>query len=176
MHADERMNIFLTGEINAGKSRLIDAFLKEYSGSVGGYKTVREKTSLDEFFGIYLLDIRDLDAPLTIDNRVGTCFPDRTLGCHSDVLEKAGIYALTFDVVPSLIVMDEIGVLEKNCTAFKNKISECLDSDTNVLGVIKKKRSRFLDTISARPDVTTLEVAGISREQLLHTLKCYLSV
>lgn len=170
------MNILLTGEINAGKSRLIDAFLGQYSGSIGGYKTVRAKTSLDDFFGIYLLDVRSVGAPLTKQNRIGTCYPDRSLYCHADVLEAAGAKALNFDAAPSLIVMDEIGVLEKNCSAFTEKMIECLDSSTNVLGVIKKKRSRFLESITSRKDVIVIEVEGMPREQLLGSLRRYLSV
>lgn len=176
MHTDRRMNILLTGEINAGKSRLIDAFLKQYSGSVGGYKTVREKTSLDDFFGIYLLDLRCPGVPLTKQNRIGTCYPDRSLRCHADVLEAAGTNALTFDVVPSLIVMDEIGVLEKDCIAFTEKITNCLDSNTNVLGVIKKKRSRFLESITSRNDVVIIEVAELPHDHMLGMLRRYLSV
>ncbi len=170
------MNILLTGEINAGKSRLIDAYLREYAGSIGGYKTVREKTSTDEFFGIYLLDVCNPGALLTKQNRIGTCYEDRSLVCHTDVLEAAGADALSFDVQPSLIVMDEIGVLEKDCAAFTQRITECLDSSTSVLGVIKKKRSRFLESIIDRNDVVAIEVAGLPRERLLGSLRRYLSV
>ncbi len=170
------MNILLPGEINAGKSRLIDAYLLEYAGSIGGYKTVREKTSIDDFYGIYLLDVRCPGAPLTMQNRIGTCYEDRSLVCHADVLEAAGASALSFDVQPSLIVMDEIGVLEKDCTAFTQRIIECLDSSTSVLGVIKKKRSRFLESIIDRNDVVVIEVAGPPREQLLGRIRRYLSV
>ncbi len=170
------MNVLLTGDINTGKSRLIDVFLKEYSGSIVGFKTLRAKTDIDAFFGIYLLDVRNLAEPLTKQNRIGTCFEDKTLVCHDDVLEKAGTAALTFDTLPSLIVLDEIGVLEKNCAAFTNKITECLDSQTNVLGVIKKKRDRFLDSIIDRNDVIVIDVQGKQQKKLLELIKRYLSV
>jgi nucleoside-triphosphatase THEP1 len=170
------MNILLTGEVNTGKSRLIDAFLSEYTGSIGGFKTLRRKTVLDDFFGIYLLDVCHIDEPLAMKNRIGTCYRDRSPVCHNEALEKSGVEALCFYSLPSLIVMDEIGVLEKDCTAFTNKIFECFDSSANVLGVIKKKSDSFLDSIISRSDVTVIEVRKDSHAQQLHMLKRYLSV
>lgn len=43
--------------------------------------------------------------------------------------------------------MDEIGVLERDASKFKEEIIKCLNSDQLVIGVIKKKDNEFLNYI-----------------------------
>ncbi|MCK5130051.1 MAG: hypothetical protein KAQ68_09370 [Clostridiales bacterium] len=165
------MNVLLIGEINCGKSTIINAFLAEFEGSIVGYKTIREKTQLDDFFGIYLLDINNLDQKLNSDNKVGDCFEDKTLFCHKDVFERLGIKALKNHENTNLVIMDELGVLESKCNLFQSQVHQCLDSKVNVLGVIKPRNSPFLDSIRSRPDVKIIEVSKANNTEVLDTLK-----
>lgn len=168
------MNIFLTGEVNVGKTTVIQRFLKDYSGSVGGFKTIRVQTENDEFFGVYLLDINDEGKMLTKENRVGDCFPDKSLISYKNVFDTIGVKLLSFDKYPSIIVMDELGVLEKDAVKFQDKVFECLDSDTDVIGIIKNKDRLFLNSIRNRDDVLILTVSHDNRDSMMNKLTEYL--
>lgn len=158
MLADLRMNILLTGDINAGKTTVIDKTLAQYSGDVYGFRTVRVNTELDDFFGVYLQDIRDTESLFQISNRVGSCKRDKSLTSYGTVFETLGVKLLTFDILPDLVVMDELGVLEENCLMFQQQVLNCFDSDFDVIAAVKKRNSPFLNTIRQREDVIILEV------------------
>lgn len=168
------MNIFLTGFKNAGKSTVINEFLKTYKGTVGGFRTVLKKTSIDDFCGIYMIDITQDDVPFGYDNRAGSCTPERKPIGYDKVFETVGVKSLSFSTMPNLIIMDELGVLENECENFKAKVIECLNSKADVLGVIKSKSSDFLDEIRARKDVIIIDVHNCDAKELLFKLKEYL--
>ena len=165
------MNIFLTGKIDCGKSTIINQFLVEYSGSVSGYKTVRESTHLDEYFGVYMQDMNGNEKDLSLQNKVGDCYEDKSLVCCENVFNTLGVGLLENYQDCDLVVMDEIGILERDCEPFKAKIIEVLDSDTAVLGVIKQKDSAFLNSIRKRKDVTIIEITRLNNQDVLEQLK-----
>ena len=70
-----------------------------------------------------------------------------------------------------IVIMDEIGALEKDCTLFLDKISEVLDSDANVLGVIKQKDTLFLNEIKLRADVKIIKITGRNNKEALEEVK-----
>ena len=174
MSAAGLMNVFLTGGSNAGKSWIIDKFLEQYGGTVGGYKTVLAKTDIDKMCGIYLLDINKQDEPLSYNNRVGSCAIDRNPIGYKEVFETIGVAALEKTPRPSLIVMDEVGVLENGCPNFKISVLSCLDSQADVLGVLKKKSSDLIDSIRARNDIYLIDLGLTNQSEAFRRLKEYL--
>ena len=165
------MNIFLTGKIDCGKSTLINRFIEDFKGSLAGYKTIRAKTDLDDFFGVYLLDINDASTILDKTNKAGDCFEDKSLICYENVFNTRGTKLLGNYHKSDLVIMDEVGVMERNCAAFLDKVIEVLNSDTNVLGVIKQKDLSFLNAIRERRDVRIIEVNGLNNDEVLQELK-----
>lgn len=164
------MNVFLTGDINVGKTRLINRFVEQYCGSVGGYKTVRKKSRIDDFYGVYLLDIRNNENLLCAMSRVGSCKPDKSLKSYNTVFETLGVKLLTFDEMPELVIMDELGVLEEKCMLFGQKVHDCLEAKTDVLGVIKKRKSAFLEGIRNRKDVIVFEVNKSNADEVYNKI------
>lgn len=164
------MNLLITGKKNVGKSTLVSKVLDVYTGRIGGYRTMREKTQLDVYYGIYIADVLEKKPALTVHNRIGECFPDTTCKSFCDVIETRGTALLTFDCMPDLILMDELGTMEEHCPLFKQAVIRHLDSDTDVLGVIKDKHSPFLDSIRNRQDVKIITVTKENREELTKRL------
>ena len=165
------MNVFLTGKINCGKTTLINKFLADYKGRVSGYRTIRAKTHLDDFFGIYLLDINESTENMNKKNRAGDCFEDRSLICFDNVFNTIGVKLLEGYSESDIVIMDEIGALEKDCTLFTDKVFEVLDSKTDVLGVIKQKDTPYLNKIRLRDDVKIIEVTGTNNDEIESELK-----
>ncbi len=116
------MNILLTGERNIGKSTIIDEFLKQYTGNVKGYRTVREKTPLDEYYGVYLLDVNDGNPLLTKKNKAGDCYENKSLVPYKDVFDTLGVKLLSDYDNADIIIMDEIGVLERDAEDLRIKL------------------------------------------------------
>jgi len=164
------MNILLTGEINTGKSTIVNRYLQTYSGTVGGFRTIRIQTDDDAFFGVYILDINDKEKILSKKNKVGDCFADKSLVRYCEVFDTLGIKVMTFNNLPNLIVMDELGVIEKNSFCFQKKVHECLDSNIPVIGVIKNKQDPFLDSIRQRNDVKLINVDKYNRDAVFERI------
>ena len=167
------MNVFITGGSNSGKTWLIDKFLEQYSGTVGGYKTVLAKTAIDDMCGIYMLDINAPDEQLSQSNRAGICTLERKPVSCPDVFETLGASILSRKPRPDLIIMDEVGVLEEDCPKFIKGIFECLDSSSDVLGVLKKKSSGLTDAIRARIDIYLINLDITSQGEAMGILKEY---
>ena len=88
---------------------------------------------------------------------------------YTDVFDTIGTEILDESLRYSeLIVMDEIGFLEEKAELFKNKITEVLDSNKFVIGVIKDfdKKSKLLDMIRKRKDVSIITVDENNRNNL----------
>ncbi len=77
-----------------------------------------------------------------------------TLGVMT--LENAMQYA-------DIIYMDEIGVIEKDASEFRQCIRRCLDSKKIVLGAVQRRARWFFDLINQRTDTILIEVFDNNR-------------
>jgi len=69
-----------------------------------------------------------------------------------------------------LIIMDELGFMESKADTFKLAVMRHISGKIPVLGVIKPKKTEFLDAIRAMDDVEVLEVTVENRDEILKTL------
>ena len=67
----------------------------------------------------------------------------------NDVFENYGVFLLEKSLETDvIIIMDEIGTIEKNAVDFKNKIMECLDDSKHlVIASIRDEDEEFLNAI-----------------------------
>ena len=95
------------------------------------------------------------------------------------VFDDLGVTALQSALENAdVIVLDEIGVIEKECHNFKQLIFRCLDSEKLVLGIYQQRAKWFSKSLTARNDAVVFEVLPHNRNQihesiieLLHLLK-----
>ena len=80
------------------------------------------------------------------------------------ILEESGKSGSPF------ILMDEIGRLESRAEGFCRAVLACLDKEKRVIGVLQQCDSDLVKTISARTDVTVIEVTQENRDALLAEL------
>lgn len=153
------MNIFLTGRTGIGKSTIMKNVLDRIKGSIGGFivfpsyegnKPNYEIVSLyDGEYGNYIGTIKNKD------NRAQYSFDLK----GKNILEESLKYR-------DILYLDEIGIIENSCYEFQKEVHKVLDSKKTILGVIKKERSPFIDSITKREDIIIIEVTEENRDSL----------
>jgi len=139
-----KKNIFIEGEIKSGKSYILNSVLNKLNLKYGGFLTFPfYQNSLRVGF-----KIKDI---LTNEEEICAIYnSDGNLIIFKDSFDDLGVIALDNALKNSeLIVMDELGFMEEVSTKFKNKVKEVLNSDKNVICVIKEKKGDFLNEISS---------------------------
>ncbi len=165
------MNIFLTGEIQIGKTTIIKRTIELLNLNYGGFKT---------YFG----PDRDLPNRLLYMNSV----TDPNVYCEEYGIvrfcegSKPRVIADRFNIIGSelirqamgnkqLIIMDECGGLERDSLEFQNQVLNALEGDTPILGVIKLDSSGWVDQIRNHPKVELITVTKENRDELPKIMK-----
>ena len=133
------MNIFLTGEIQVGKSTIINKFLDSHKNlKVGGFRTI---SNFDENLGVkggvYIVSASDKNPIFTENNHVGN--RGEIKKGFSDKFNLKGVEFLSNVDDCDLILMDEIGFMESKAKDFSKTVIDILDKDIPVIGVVKPK-------------------------------------
>ena len=122
------MHVFLTGPVQIGKSTLIAAALDAIEPEqLGGFRTVSAKPEADGSRPVYLHPAAAQDLFCNAHNRVGIRRPALGIASFPDAFETAGLAALADAEDCDLILMDEIGRMERHADAYSARIRTLLD-------------------------------------------------
>lgn len=164
------MHIFLTGEIQIGKTTIIEKAIALLNRDYGGFKTyfgpdrglpnrllymnsVRDPNIYSEEFGI--VRFSQGSRPQVIDNKFDIFGADLI----KNAMENK-----------ELIVMDECGRLERDSLEFQNQVLKALNGDIPILGVIKLDSNGWVDQIRNHPSVNLITVTIENRNELPNIL------
>ncbi|HHX75328.1 MAG TPA: methyltransferase domain-containing protein, partial [Firmicutes bacterium] len=160
-------NIFLTGDLRAGKSTLLNHLASSLPLSqVAGFRTSRYYQE-KKLTGFYLEDIRH-PVEVSDDKFIGRCIGDNYWVSLPATFDAYGVKILDecLREKPELVIMDELGFFENDAHRFQEKVFAVLDSPLPVLGVLKKKDTEFLNRIRARDDILLFEITPANREMM----------
>lgn len=158
------MSFFLTGGTRVGKSTVVRSFLQRAGLSADGFMTYWQASpdgSRSLYLSPYSLDgvptekrllARRWDAGLKRVDDLTSVFD--TYGV--DILQGCG----TCDV----IVMDELGFLESQATAFQAAVLQRIAGDTPVVGVMRSAKTDFLNVLRSHPAIEVREVTPKNRD------------
>lgn len=165
-------HIFLTGEIQVGKSTLIRRLLAALGPlRLGGFRTVSAPDAETGELGVFLLPAAEPDAPRTAENRVGLRIRGRGGVGEAAVFDRAGCAALAGAEDAQLILMDEIGRMEREAAAFTARIGALLDCEKPILGVLRgAAHTPLAERVRAHPATQLVTVAPENREALFGEL------
>ena len=154
------MHVFLTGPVQIGKSTLIAAALDALQPErLGGFRTVSAKPEADGSRPVYLHPAAAQDLLCGAQNRVGIRRPELGIASFPDAFETAGC---------DLVLMDEIGRMERHADTYSARIRTLLDGCVPILGVVQKKADTPLAAaIRSHPNVRLIEVSEENRDVLL---------
>lgn len=159
----EKNHIFLTGEIQCGKSYLLQRVLRELSPVTSGFTTKWGETYADGNSNLYLRGV---------NNQIEAVVAHRTrkdgfgLNVFTDVFETKGVE--TLEEPMGLVIMDELGRFESKAPAFRAAVFRVLDSDMPVFGVVRDMDVPFLNDVRNHPKTKVIRVTKENRDELFY--------
>ncbi len=149
-------NVFITGEKQIGKSTLINRLIEEMQLQVSGFTTLPYEIE-NQRMGFYLKGLVETEEyrnhmPISIQTSKISCTP------ITETFESLGVEVLKKSLEDSnpIILMDELGRLERMATRFNHQVCQVLDSNKMVLGVLQQVQVPLLETIKQRQDTLIL--------------------
>jgi nucleoside-triphosphatase len=154
------MHVFLTGEIQVGKSTAIRRFLERTGVRADGFLSHIVLSPPYRELYIARFDTSGGETQSRLAARMS--HPD--IEVFGDVFDAHGVDILESCGRAPLFIMDELGRLEERSPLFKSAVFRVLDGDTPVLGVLKKADCPFLNAVKARSDVSVITVTEQNRD------------
>lgn len=168
-------NIFISGSIKIGKTSVVNRVLEQLGQvKIGGFKTVpifengiRKGFAMESFDGQKKIFAHtDLQSTLKFD----------IYKYDVSVFDNFGALLLEEALKNGeFIVIDEIGVMEKQTKTFKNSILQCLAAQQPVLGAFQKRAVWFLDILKKRQDTKVFFVEEDNRDVIHEEIISYFS-
>ena len=152
--------ILICGPRGVGKSTLIRRLTALYPGPVSGFVTKRETVADGEACP----EARRQYGP---ENLIGRCDSRRSVRC-TPAFDDWGPRLLEG---PGLLLMDELGFLERDAHRFQEAVLAALKGDQPVLAAVKNRNDLFLQAVRGVPGVRVLYITRENREGLFRLLK-----
>lgn len=160
------MNIFLTGEVQIGKTTVIKRTIKLLDKNHGGFKT---------YFG----PDRGLPNKLLYMNSAAepNIFREEYGIVRFSESSKPQVIGNKFDLdgikliqegrnSSELIIMDECGRFEEGSLKFQKEVLDSLEGNIPVLGVVNLRSSGWVEKIRNHPRVKLITVTEENRDEL----------
>ncbi len=160
------MHIFLTGEIQIGKTTIIQKTIELLDLDYGGFKTY---FGPDRDLPNKLLYINSITEPniFSKDNSIVKFIEDQKPNVILNRFDTFGVELINGAIEnKQLIIMDECGRLESESFEFQKKVLEALEGDTPILGVIKIDSCGWVDKIRNHANVQLIWVDMANRNEL----------
>jgi len=167
------IHALIVGEQGVGKSTLIHRVLKELSLSVCGFQTRKEETMADQVLGspLYIYEAGQPHVQ-SLDNLVGHCKDKKPVvyiegfDRFAEKLEQLMEKERRGEKIDSLILMDEIGVMECRSERFCRAILELLNGEVPILAAVKYKDRPFLEQVRSHPNCRCFTITPENRDSL----------
>ena len=171
------MHVFLTGEIQIGKSTVINKILELLKITPQGFRTYFGPERIREDRLLYL---NSAELPQVFDEenavvRFRAGHPPEALTERFDGYGARLIRAARSNSDADLILMDECGSLESGARVFQREILAALDEVKPILGVIKLSSTGWTEQIRTHPKVALITVTQENRDLLPQVLADSLS-
>lgn len=171
---DIKKNIFLTGNINVGKSTILKKIIKELKIKTSGFLTL-PYIKQGELLGFYIKSLIDESEMLDYNKIyfIGRKSLNDRWEAYPEIFDSIGVRILkdSLKSKKDVIIMDELGFFETNALKFQEYVFRCLDSHKIVFGVVKPAKTVFLNNIRYRDDVLILEINKENRDNQYKKIK-----
>ena len=157
------MNIFITGKRNCGKTTLLESVLDKLNKAYSGFESrpYYENEATKGYCFHSFVDVSKND----------TIFSKGRNG-NTEVFEILGVECLENSLSDDskIIIMDEIGRFESNAVKFLSILEKCLDSEKNILGILKKEYLPHIEKIKGRNDVYIFDMDNEDKDKIYNSI------
>lgn len=164
------MKILLCGDINSGKSTLIEKLVADMGEKARGYITVRMPEGSDGKSYVYLYDIANPPENIE-DAQVIMSISDAIVERHPEYMDSLAAEYLREIPEGSLVVMDEIGTLESAAPVFQRQVMRILSGNYRVFASVKAQNTEFLRAVRRHPDCELYIITPENRNDLYAQLR-----
>jgi nucleoside-triphosphatase len=166
------MHILIVGSNGVGKSTLIRRLLKDVPLPAYGFLTKKEAPShVGGAEPVYIHSVSG-ERSYTQDNLVGTC-TDHHSTRFPEAFDRA-VPHLCGIPARSIVLMEELGVMESDARGFCAAVLKCLDGDSLVIAAVRDKKSPFLDAVRLHPRARCFFINPENRDALLLEVKAFM--
>lgn len=157
------MHVFLTGDRQVGKSTAVRGIVRALGLPVKGF--VSGFAQGGHGGALFLMPADQ--PPLMDEAHLVASREQGRMTAHPGCFDRIGVPLLeeALRCTGGLILMDEIGHLEKDAPGFREAIWRCLDGSVPVLGVLRRDVP-WHEEIKQHPQVRVLTVTLDNREQI----------
>ena len=163
----EKIHLVICGERGVGKSTCIRRVIRETKPEISGFITKSESGTEDGFHDIYIhaAGQSENERHFGKDNLIGSC--NKVIHrINTEVFETKGVEYLT-GCRGDIIVMDELGFMEADASAFQQAVIDCLEGDVPVIAAIKPRVDVcFLNRIRCMDKVEVIPIYERTREDV----------
>jgi len=158
-------NFFITGEKRSGKSTILnciisDPFFSQYR--ILGYRT----KSIIEHQDVIGFQLEVLNGNTQHFAHISLPAAQKFDRYYVDpsVFDDLGLMALT-DARENadIILIDEVGVIEKKAQHWKSVVIDCLNSPKIVIGIFQKRAHWFSEILEARNDTQIFDISILNK-------------
>lgn len=164
-----KMNVFLTGNVQVGKSTAIKRFLEKENISSLGFTT-----HLDRSTGLLTIKIigKDGDREIKAAAPIGGSRPVPDI----EAFDRAGKMLTDMDTSDcDMLIMDELGFMERDAHVFTDAVPAMLDRGIRTVGVLRNKPDGpFWNMLHERDDTVILTVDEENRDDIPDIISRYM--
>jgi len=151
----------LSGALHSGKSSVIHATMALADLRVGGFST-----NFGPDRRVLYMSRADLPFEPAENLAVAECHAGTMRAIPGRFDELGGRFLVESRQFAELIIMDELGFLERDAAGFRQAVLDTLDRPVPVLGVLRKGFPAWTKEIAERPDVSVITVTDKNRDAL----------
>lgn len=166
----EKKHVLLYGERGVGKSTMIEKLLQICTVPVYGFVTKATPRRADGYHSIYIYPAGSQKRFMSAENHVGDC-NGRQRTVNGQVFDSLGVSYLLQANADGILVMDELGFMEKDSAAFCQAVLNCLEQDIPVLAAVKNRQDiDFLKQVCQHPKAQLYRITQENREAVYREL------
>ena len=176
-----RRHILICGKRQVGKTTLVNKVIETIERPIYGFRTKASVSDENGVRHVYMYPAGksialDDSENMTPENHIGDT-SGKVLSVNTEVFDLMGVSLIRSANKNGILVMDELGFMEKNAKGFCEAVLAALDSDIPILAVVKDtdKNCRFLEAVRKHPRTETLMINEENRDELFRCVRDIIS-
>lgn len=163
-------HIIIAGKRHVGKTTLVDRLLEGFSGPVYGFRTAPGRSMKKGYRSFFIHPAGDPERTESEENHIGDGNGIRPVA-YPEAFDNYGVRCL--EAQPGgIIVMDELGFMEKDAALFCSKVLGLFDGDIPILATAKEGHDiEFLNKLLNHPNADVFYITKDNRDELYEELR-----